>query len=172
MERGFMDADSLRAKVRRVVEQERFCKDVQAAVAVSRETKCKIAQGKAVLPEFAVGDFVLYALVRRQGVTPKLMSTWTGPWRVVGADHSHVYSVQNIVSGKVHTAHVARLRFYADDADLNITAEIKDVFQHSYAQGECRMNALMHVAEDAGRCYCFGRLGRFRCRRTHVGVSS
>ena len=55
--------------------------------------------------------------------------------------------MQNIVSGKVHTAHVARLRFYAD-ADLNITAEIKDVFQHSYAQGELRMNALMHVAED------------------------
>ena len=80
-------------------------------------------------------------------MTPKLMSTWTGPWRVVRADHSHVYSVQNIVSGKVHTAHVARLCFYAD-ADFNITAEIKDVFQHSYAQGECRMNAFMHVAED------------------------
>ena len=47
----------------------------------------------------------------------------------------------------MHTAHVARLRFYAD-ADLNITAEVKDVLQHSYAQGECRMNALMYVAED------------------------
>ena len=82
-----MDADSLRAKVRQVVdEQERFCKDVQASVAVSRETKRKIAQGKAVLPKFAVGDFVLYARVRKQGVTPKFMSTWTGPWRVVGAD--------------------------------------------------------------------------------------
>ena len=100
-----------------------------------------------MLPEFAVGDFVLYARVRRQGVTPKLMSTWAGPWRVVGADQSPVYSVQNIVSGKVHTAHVALLRFYAD-ADLSITAEIKDVVQHWYAQGECRMNALMHVAED------------------------
>ena len=98
------------------------------------------------MPKFAIGDFVLYSSVRRQGVTPKLMSTLTGPWRVVGPGHSHVYSVQNIVSGKVHTAHVARLRFYAD-ADL-ITAEIKDVFQHSYAQGECRMNALMHVAQD------------------------
>ena len=55
-----MDADSLRANVRRVVdEQERFSKDVQAAVAESRETKRKIAQGKAVLPKFAVGDFVL-----------------------------------------------------------------------------------------------------------------
>ena len=51
---------------------------------------------------------------------------------VVGTDHSHVYSVQNIVAGKVHTAHVARLRFYAD-ADLNITPEVKNVFQHSYA---------------------------------------
>ena len=39
-------------------------------------------------------------------------------------------------------------RFFYADADLNITAEIKDVFQHSYAQGECRMSALMHVAED------------------------
>ena len=25
---------------------------------------------------------------------------------------------------------------------------IVNTFQHSYAQGECRMNALMHVAED------------------------
>ena len=92
-----MDADSLRANVRQVVdEQECFYKDVQAAVSASRETKRKIAQGKAVLPKFAVGDFVLYARVRRQGVTPKLMSTWTGPWRVVGADQSPVYSVQNI----------------------------------------------------------------------------
>ena len=123
-----MDADSLRAKVRQVVdEQERFCKDVQAAVAASRDTKRKIAQGKAVLPKFAIGDFVLYARVRRQGVTPKLMSTWTGPWRVVGADDSHVYSVHNNVSGKAHTAHVARLRFYVV-ADLNTTAEIVDVF--------------------------------------------
>ena len=33
-----MDADSCRAKVRQVVDaRERFCKDVQAAVAVSRE---------------------------------------------------------------------------------------------------------------------------------------
>ncbi|CAN0536633.1 unnamed protein product, partial [Scytosiphon promiscuus] len=55
-----MDADSLREKVRRVVdEQAHFCREVQAAVTVSRETKRKLAQGKAVLPKFAVGDFVL-----------------------------------------------------------------------------------------------------------------
>ena len=82
----------VRKFVKLLTSRERFCKDVQAAVAVSRETKRNIAQGKAVLPRFAVGDFVLYARVRWQGVTPKLMSTWNGPWRVVGADHSHVYS--------------------------------------------------------------------------------
>ena len=89
----------------------------------------------------------MYARVRKQGVTPKLLSTWTGPWRVVEANYSPVYSVQNIVSGKVHTAHVARLRFYAD-ANLNISAEIKDDLQHSCVQSECRLNALMHVADD------------------------
>ncbi|CAM9538301.1 unnamed protein product, partial [Sphacelaria rigidula] len=83
-------------------------------VAVSRETKRKLAQGQAVLPKFTVGDLVLYARVRRPGVTLNFMSTWTGPWRVVGADHAHVYSVQNNVSGAVLSAHVARLRFYAD----------------------------------------------------------
>ena len=37
-----MDADSLRAKVSQVVEEQgRFCQDVQAAVAASRDTKRK-----------------------------------------------------------------------------------------------------------------------------------
>ncbi|CAM9240320.1 unnamed protein product, partial [Sphacelaria rigidula] len=104
--------------------------EVQAAVAVSRETKPKLAQGQAVLPKFAVRDFVLYARVWRQGVTLKLMSTWE-----VGADYAHVQSVQNIVSGAVHSAHVARVRFYAD-SQLHITAGLKYVFQHWYAQGD------------------------------------
>ena len=70
MERGRYGCRFVACEVRQVVdEQQRFCKDAQAAVAVSRETKRKIAQDKAVLPKFAVGDFVLYARVRRQGVT-------------------------------------------------------------------------------------------------------
>ena len=44
-----MDADSLREKVQQVVaEQERFCKAVRDAVAVSRETKRQLARGKVV----------------------------------------------------------------------------------------------------------------------------
>ncbi|CAM9378485.1 unnamed protein product, partial [Hapterophycus canaliculatus] len=67
-------------------------------------------------------------------VKAALMSTWRGPWRVLGADHAHVYSAHNIVYGKVPNGHVAHLRFYAD-AQLNISVDLKDVFQHSYAQG-------------------------------------
>ncbi|CAM9529063.1 unnamed protein product, partial [Sphacelaria rigidula] len=139
-----MDADTLRDELRGVVdEQVRICNEVRAAVAVSRETKRKLAQGQAVLPRFAVGDFVSYVHVRGQGVTPNLMSAWTGPWRVVGSDNAHVYSVQN----RRRTLGGCRSRFYAD-SQLHTTSELKDVFQHSYAQGECRMNASVHVAED------------------------
>ena len=47
-----MDADSLRAKVRQVVdEQERFCKGVQAAVAASRDTKRKIVKGQGCVAQ-------------------------------------------------------------------------------------------------------------------------
>ncbi|CAM9714536.1 unnamed protein product, partial [Sphacelaria rigidula] len=116
----FMDADSLRV----VDEQVRFCVEVQATVVVSRETKRKLAQGQAVSPKFAAGDFVLYARVRTQGATPKLMFTWTGPWRVVGADDAHLYSLQKIVSGAVRVIHAARLRSYAD-SQLHITAKLK-----------------------------------------------
>ena len=61
--------------------------------------------------------------------------TWTGPWRVVVAERPRVYGVQNIVSGEVRDGHVARTRFYAYAA-LEITAELKYVFQHAFIQEE------------------------------------
>ena len=72
----------------------------------------------------------------------KLMATWTGPWRVVGAHHPHVFEIQNIVSGRVQTAHVARLRFYAD-SQLNVTADIKDVFRHAFNEGQFEMAGIV-----------------------------
>ena len=92
----------------------------------------------------------MYARVRRPGVTPKLMATWTGPWWVVGAHHPHLFEIQNIVSGRVHTVHAARLRFYAD-SQLNITADVKNVFQHAFNQGQFRMAGVVRVAEADDR---------------------
>ncbi|CAM9844330.1 unnamed protein product, partial [Sphacelaria rigidula] len=48
------------------------------------------------LPNFELGDYILYARVPCPGVTPKLMATWSGPWRVVGVYHPHVFEIQNI----------------------------------------------------------------------------
>ena len=78
------------------------------------------------------------------------MATWTGPWRVVGAHHPHVFEIQNIVNGRVQSAHVARLRFYVD-SQLNVTADVKDVFQHAYNQGQFQMAGVVRVAEADDR---------------------
>ena len=92
----------------------------------------------------------MYARVRRPGVTPKLKATLAGPWRVAGAHHPHVFEIQNIVSGRVHTAHVARLRFYAD-SQLNVTADVKNVFQHAFNQGNFQIAGIVRVAEADDR---------------------
>ena len=46
-------------------------------------TKIRDVESKGVLQDFVVGDYVHVARVRQPGITPKLMNTWTGPWRVV-----------------------------------------------------------------------------------------
>ena len=94
----------------------------------------------------------MVARVRRAGLTPKLAATWTGPWRAVTAEQKHVYSVQNIISGDVRDVHVVRLRFYSD-AQLDVTSDLKDVFQHSLNQGEFEMEALINIGptnDDSG----------------------
>ncbi|CAB1109586.1 unnamed protein product [Ectocarpus sp. CCAP 1310/34] len=104
----------------------------------------RAAASRGDLPAFTVGDYVMVARVRRSGITPKLSSTWTGPWRVVSAAKKHVYGVQNIVNGQVRDVHVARLRFYAD-SELNVTSDLKDVFQHSFGQGEHEMESILNI---------------------------
>ena len=52
--------------------------------------------------------------------------------------------------GRFHTAYIARLRFYAD-LQLNVTADVKDVFQHAFNQGEFQMAGFVGVAETEDR---------------------
>ena len=72
--------------------------------------KQRTAANRGNLPNFAVGEYVLVARVRRSVSTAKLLMTWTGPWCVVVFERPHVYGVQNIVSGEVRDVHVARMR--------------------------------------------------------------
>lgn len=73
------------------------------------------------LPQFLVGDLVLVAQVRNAGPHAKLISRWTGPWRVVSDKREHVYEVQHPFTGETRYAHVAHLRPYADK-DLDVTS--------------------------------------------------
>ena len=63
------------------------------------------------LPHFTVGDYVLVARVSRQGQHRKLMSTWTGRWRVANDDKAHVYAVQHLITAELRGVHVAKMRF-------------------------------------------------------------
>ncbi|CAM9167122.1 unnamed protein product, partial [Sphacelaria rigidula] len=102
-------------------------KKVAQPVDKNRDLQRRVAS-KVKIPNFVVGDNVLAARMRRSGTTPKLVSTWTEPWRIVTAEQQHVCEVQNIVNGEVQDVHVARLRFYADK-ELKIATDIKEVFQ-------------------------------------------
>ena len=45
---------------------------------------------------------------------------------------------------------MARLRFYADRY-LDVSAEVKDVFQHAFNQGQFELSGIVHVAEAKDR---------------------
>ena len=73
-----LDDDQIKRALKGVLElQEKFHIQVQEHVAAERERRRKESSAGLELPNFDVGDYVLYARVRRPGVTPKLMATWT-----------------------------------------------------------------------------------------------
>ena len=89
---------------------------------------------------------MIVARVRRPGSTPKLVSTWTGPWRIIAVDKVHVYDVQNIVTGEVKNVHVVRLRFHGDK-DLEMTVALKEVFQHAFTQAKFEMARTIDISK-------------------------
>ena len=87
-----LDDDQIKRALKGVLElQEQFHVQERERVSPERERRRKESSAGLELPNFEVGDYVLYARVRRPGVTPKLMATWTGPWPVVGAHHPHLF---------------------------------------------------------------------------------
>ena len=92
---------------------------------------------------------MLVARVRKLGSAPKLVPTWTGPWRVLQGGSTHVYVV-DIVTGETKKVHVVRMRAYADSS-LVIGAEVKDVFEISKHQGAYEMANVVDVGKDPER---------------------
>ena len=82
-------------------------------VRAQRQRVRKIGNG-GQLPAFAVGDYVLVARVRKLESAPKLVPTWTGLWRVLQGGSTHVYVVEDIVTGETKEVHIVQMRAYAD----------------------------------------------------------
>ena len=71
-----LDDDQIKRALKDVLElQQQFHVQVQERVAAERERRRKESSAGLELPNFEVGEYVLYARVRRPGVTPKLMVT-------------------------------------------------------------------------------------------------
>ena len=128
-----LDEETLRRKVASVMEaQQRLHKVVEERVKNIPDRQ-RQAASRGQLPNFAVGDFVMVARVRRPGLMPKLVSTW--------------YAVQEIVTGEIKDVHVIRLRFYVDK-DLEMTTALKELFKHAFTQGEFEMAGIVDISED------------------------
>ena len=86
------------------------------------------------LPVFEVGDYVLVARVRKLGRVPKLVQTWTGPWRVMPGGSEHFCVMEDTVTRETEELHAVRMRPYADSS-LVVGAEAREVLERAKSQG-------------------------------------
>ena len=84
----------------------------------------------------------------KQDKNRKLMSTWSGPWRVANDDQDHVYVVQPLVTGELRKVHVARMRFYDDD-QLKTTGEVLKVCQQLENQADYQIRGISAIKRAA-----------------------
>ena len=119
--------------------------------------------GREHLPVFEIGDYVLAARVRKPGRVPKLVQTWTGPWRVVSGGSEHFRVVEDIVTGETKEVHVVRMRPYADSS-LVVGAEAREVFEMTKNQGESEIADVINIGKDAAR------VGEYLVQITWVGL--
>ncbi len=93
-------------------------------------------KARDLLPNFAIGDFVMVALPARTS-DHKLMARWRGPYRIHKAITRYEYEVQHLVTREVTNAHIRRIKFYADkelDYPVPLAKEVtaEDVFSKIY----------------------------------------
>ena len=129
-----------------VTVQEESRREVLELVRAARDGK-RVAASAGSMPNSEVEDYVLVARVRKLGSAPKLVTTWTGPWRVVLGGSPHVYNVQDIVTGETKEVHVVRMRAYADSS-LAVGAEVQGLFEMTKHQGEYEMQDILDIGED------------------------
>ena len=129
-----------------VTVQDELRREVLERVRAARDRK-RVAASTGSMANFEVGDYVLVARDRKLGSAPKLVTTWTGPWRVVSGGSPHVYNVQDIVTVETKEVHVVRMHAYADSS-LAIGAEVQGLFEMTTHQGEYEIQDILNIGED------------------------
>ena len=129
-----------------VREQEHLRRDVVKRVREQRGHVRELS-GRGHLPIFEAGDYILMARVREPGRVPKLVHTWTGPWRFVPGGPEHVRVMEDIVTGETKEVHVARIRPYADSS-LVVGTEFHEVIEMTKHQGEFEVADVINVGKD------------------------
>jgi transposase InsO family protein len=83
------------------------------------------------LPNFEIGDYVLWSQVRDINTMGKLAVIWRGPYRIVGTVSEYVYETEHLITEQRRQVHITRLKYYHDPS-LEITEELQ---QHIERQG-------------------------------------
>lgn len=83
-----------------------------------------MVRAKGSASNFSMGDYVLWSRVDKWLQAGKLLARWIGPFRVEAA-LPHSFLVRNLLTGVEYDVHGSRLKFY-DDAELNVTAELRE----------------------------------------------
>ena len=117
-----------------VTVQEELQREVLERVRAARDRK-HVAVSAGSMQNFEVRNYVLVAQFRKLGSAPKLVTTWTGPWRVVSGGSPHLCNAQDIVTGKTKEIHVVRMGVYADSS-LAVNAEVQGLFEMAKHHGE------------------------------------
>lgn len=83
------------------------------------------AKKQGAVPNFGVGDFVLWSKVDARLGGNKLQARWLGPFAVIET-RSHAFMIQHLVTKALSEVHGSRLKFYCDPS-LAVTEEILEL---------------------------------------------
>ena len=101
-------------------------KEVLEKTSKKREAAIRSHNRKTNVKEvnFTVGDYVLKGILRRQKGS-KLALKWNGAYRVNESRQHNIFSIEDLLTGKVEEVHARRLKFF-HNKDFKVTEEVKN----------------------------------------------
>ena len=94
-----------------------------------RQNANKNGEQRSSLPNFDIGDFVLWSRVDSQQSLSKLHFIWRGPFRIVDTTSDYIFVIEDLITAKQHTVDASRLKFYHDKS-LNVSTELLEHVSH------------------------------------------